>query len=603
MSRRFLVAISLALLVSGTWLGAPPVGHTQAGPEKTAAQKEAKEAKGKKPDIEAESQSQKRKRLTREAIQALEDAVARAKKLQNPVVRMKVRTLAAEALWDYKEDEARAILTEEFRGISSISVPQEDEKKPPVYKKRKLEDVKAGLKKELMAIIGARDGALAHSLLAAEMGTQGEKGGESKITSEMLVLASDLSDTSTEVASRIIKDSLKTEINPRFAMALTSLRLSAPAEASTIFNNVLSAVKARGDMWELYKLTPYVLPTDAERMSSGSYLADPQRASDARKFIEAAAAMLVKQLESSPAYANPPPEMITKETYFWRSMLKLFGDLMPDKVWMVNTRISQLTALRAEAIRTEAIKRPAESAEQLPIKEIIQKRIADAESATGRRRDNLFASAAFAAMRMEDYEQAISLIEKVEDREQKEIDGSSILDKASRKALSLEGPDKALEVAGKIKWPAIRVNMFSRIINALRSLGRREQAAAVTDELAVWLSGYDNNADKVWGVLTYLDHFAKDDTEKAFAMLNTLITLLNTVNLEPPANPWAQRLYWYPEFHNFRKSLGELARADFERALLEIQMLKNPEVFLLVQVALAGEYLKSLKPKPSAKAS
>jgi hypothetical protein len=598
MSRRYFTAICLAFIMSGAWLGATPVSHTQTNPEKAPSQKEAKEARTKKPDPEAEDLNKKRKRLTREAIQALEDAIARAKKLQNPVVRIKIRSLAADALWDYKEEEARAILTEEFRGIASMTVPQEDENKPPVYKKRKLEDVKAGLKKELMVMIGSHDAALAHSLLAAEVGAQGDNGGETKTMSEMLEVAIDLSAGSAEAATRIIKDSLKTEINPKLAFSLIALRQYAPAEASAVFNQALSDVKVRGDLWEFYKLTPYVLPTEAERMTNGSYLADPERAKDARKFIESAAALLVKRLETPPAEARPSPELIANETYFWRSLLQLFNDLMPDKVWMVNTRISQLAALRAEAGKTEAIKKTVESGEQPPLKDMLKKRIADAEAATGARRDNLFSSAAFAALRLEDYEQAMSLIDKVENREQKEIDGSFIMDKASRKALSLEGPDKALEVASKIKWPSTRVMMFSRIINALRSLGRREQAAAVTYDLAVWLSGYDNNTDKVWGMLTYLDHFAKDDTEKAFAMLGTLITLLNTVNLEPPASPWAQRLYWYLEFHNFRKSLGALAKADFERASLEIQMLKNPEVYLLVQVALSGEYLKTLK-KPS----
>ncbi|HYP27068.1 MAG TPA: hypothetical protein VE262_10155 [Blastocatellia bacterium] len=622
MHARCLIAIILAFILSGSWLGAMPAGPIQTRPENTTGQREAKEAKGKKPDPEAQNQKKKataatsggrgsataearaserkRKKLAQQATQALEDAIWRAKKIQNPVVRMKVRALAADALWDYREEMAREILSEDFRGISSITVPQEDENKPPTYKKRKLEDVKAGLKKELMAIISSHDPALTHSLLTAEKSEKDkdENGGEAGGASEMLSVAIDLSTTNTEAASRIIKDSLKTEISPRLAFSLIALRQSAPVEASAIFNEALAAAKASGDLWEFFKLTPYVLPAEPDRFKSGSYLADPRRAKDAQKFIEYASVLLVKQLGSTQGDAYLSPDMVANEAYLWRSLLQLFNDLMPDKTWMVNTRIGQLAALR-----TEPTKKRVESPEPPSVENLLKKRIAEAEAATGQRRDNLFSAAAFAAMRLEDFDQAISLIEKVENPEQKDIDGSFILDKASRKALHNEGPDKALEVASKITWPSTRVHMFSRIVDALRSLGKRGQADTLIEELHGWLSNYEKNADKVWGMLTYLDHFAKDDPERAFATLSTLVSLLNSVNLDPPANPWAPRLYWYPEFHDFRKSLNRLARTDFERASQEIQMLKNPEVFLLVQVALCGEYLKSLKQSPSPKAT
>ena len=625
-----LVTISLTLIISGSWLGATPISLTQTYSEKTTGRQETREPKNKKPDSEAQDQKkkdlptanpderkdatseakalEKRKKLTQEATQALEDAIWRAKKLQNPIVRMRVRSLAADALWDYQEENAKAILIEDFRGISSITVPQEEEGKPPTYKKRKLEDVKAKLKKDLMAMISSRDRALAQSLLAAEKSEKdkaekseqqkNEKDGEDGEISQMLGVAIDLSATNSEAASLIIRDSLKTEINPRLAFSLIALRQSAPAEASTIFNEVLSGIKTRGDLWEFYKLTPYVLPTELDYLNSGSYLGDPQRAKDAKSFINHAAVLLARQLGSTQLDASLSQEMVTNESYLWRSLLQLFNDLLPDKTWMVNTRISQLSTLR-----TEASKKPVEKVEPPSFENALKKRIAEAESATGARRDSLLSSAAFAAMRLEDFDQAMSLIEKVENREQKEIDGSFILDKASRKALHQGGPDKALEVARKIKWPSTRVIMFSRIIDALRSLGKQEQAALLIDELSVWLSGYENNADKVWGILTYLDHFAKYDAERAFTTLSMLIGILNTVNLDPPANPWALRLYWYPEFHDFRKTLSPLAKADFERALQEIQMLKDPEVYLLVRVALCSEYLKTLKKHAVSKAT
>lgn len=530
--------------------------------------------------------------------QAIEGTISQAKGVQNPVMRIKIRCIAADGIWDYQESQAREILSEDFKSIPSTGVPRQDDGKPPTYKKRKLEEVKAWLRKELTAVISSHDPGLAESLLSAERNDKEKDGkdGEQRGTSELLEAAMDLSAASPEAASRIIRDSLRSGINPRLAVSLITLRQYAPTEASAIFNKALSMVRARGDLWDFQRLTPYVLPTEMDRLNGGSFLADPLRAKDAKAFIEYATAMLTVQLESPQPNANSSPELIMNEIYLWRSLNQLFSDLVPDKTWMVNTRLNQLSALRPESSKSSR-------GEALSPREILKKRISEAESATGTRRDGLFSVAAFTAMRLEDFDQAVALAERIESTEQREIDSSFILDKASRKALNQEGPDKALDLARKIKWPSTRVSMFDRIRGSLVSLGKREQAAALLEELSDWFHGYDDNSDKVWGILTYLDHFASDDPEKGFGMLGMLVIVLNKADLSPPVNPLPNRYYWYPEFHDFRKSLGALAKTDFERAQQTIQMLKDKEVFLLAQASLCNQYLKANQKRPSSTVS
>jgi hypothetical protein len=314
-------------------------------------------------------------------------------------------------------------------------------------------------------------------------------------------------------------------------------------------------------------------------------------------FMEYAAVLLVRELESPQVTAASPPQLIRGEINLWRSQLQLFNDLMPEKMWMVNLRLNQLSALLPESNKKdEGANQPSSPQDRL------KKLIADAESAIGARRDELFDSAAYAALRMGDFDQAISLIERIENREYRELEGAYIWNAASMKALNNEGPDRALTLARGIKWPSTRIAMFSRIRTALLSLGKREQAAELLDELSVWLDNYDNNTDKVWGLLTYLDHFAKDDSERALILLNTLVSTLNKVDLDPPAKPMPSRFYWYPEFHDFRKSLGSLARGDFERAWQALQLLKNKETLWLVQATLCNEFLKADQQKQAAEA-
>ena len=84
----------------------------------------------------------------------------------NPVVRIRIRMLVADAYWDTQQEKAREILSEEFPNIALIAAPQnesdfgklwstKDSGKPPMYKGRPIEQVKAQLRREMLAIISA----------------------------------------------------------------------------------------------------------------------------------------------------------------------------------------------------------------------------------------------------------------------------------------------------------------------------------------------------------------------------------------------------------------------------------------------------------------
>jgi hypothetical protein len=550
-----------------------------------------------------ETTEERKGQLILQARQAIESALAQAKDLQNPVVQIKIRSIAADALWDYQEEMAKGIVIEDFRNLPSLSVPQEEKSKPPIYKHKRLDEVKETLRKELIAVAGSHDPVIIQSLLGTEKGNKDQTDKDSELlrTGEMLGTAMDLAETSPETASRIIEDSLKTGINPRFALALITLRQSDPARASALFNEAFSKVRTSGDLWEFQKLVPYVLPTGIELHYKINYLANPQRVEDAKRVIDYATVLLNQQITSPQVNAYSFPEMIRRERDLWRSLLQLFNDLAPEKAGIVNTRLNQLSSLQTGSNRKPA---GAENeTEPPPVEERLKKLTAMAESAIGARKDALLFSAASAAMQMEDYDKAVSLIEKIENQEKKEIDGSFILSTISARILSKDGSEKALVLARGITWPGTRVAAFSRIYAALQTLKKQDQANELLDELRTWLDSRDNTSDKVWGWLIYLDYFAKADSEKAFAVLSSFVGALNKADLEPPAKPLASRNYWYPEFHDFRKSLGPLVRTDFERALQEVQLVKDKEALLLIQVALCNEYLKANTQKATSKVS
>lgn len=538
-------------------------------------------------------------RRMKQAQSVIQDIYHLAGGIHNPVVRIKVRMLVADGYWNFQPDKAKVILSEDFSQIASISVPRneleigkiwsiKDLGKPPSYKGIELEMVKAQLRHEMLTIISSRDPAFARSLVASEKKEEKKEdhAGEERRLDEVLSTAGSLAESDPEAAARIIKESVKNGVSDQFPFLLTRLRENSPDEASAIFNQAFSAVRAKGDLWEFQKLIPYILPTEKDRLIGGKhYLTDSQRMKDTMMFMEYAIVLLARRIESEPP-ANMAPEFVRSEFYIWRNLLPVFKDLKPESVWLVNTRISQLSTILPQL---------AQGTDQGPWSDDrLQKLIAAAETSLGDKRDGYLESAAFNAWRFGggDLNQAISLAEKIDNRERRDMATGNLYFQAGMKTLYDEGPDKALSLARKIKSPVMRSRLCAAIIGALRSVKITDQAEALHEELLIWLRSCESNTDTAAGVFEYLDRFTNDNPERSFAALDILVSVLNIASLDPPDKPLSRKNYWYPEFHDFRRSLASLAKADFERGLRAIQTLNNKEAAMLVQAAFCGEYLK-----------
>ncbi|MBS1806888.1 MAG: hypothetical protein JST84_01695 [Acidobacteria bacterium] len=621
----FILTVYIVLPISSVYSATLVINQTQNNSAKTTNQSETKETKNKKQDTTAQSQSktisptsytQKQKgnaetfetpddRITKaenlekqrreRVLQAIDEMLAQTKAFPHPVVKIKVRSFVGDAIWNDQEVRAREILTEEYRNISLIKLPEQEDQKAQAFKGRELNQLKRGLRIELLSLISSHDPVLADSLLSEEQKASTGKEAEKKM--DMLYAARSLAESDPEMSARIVKETMKTGLSDFISLPLIALRKSAPAEASAIFNEALSASRASNNLLEFGKLIPYILPTEEDLIWGRNYLADSQRAKDAGALIEFATALLVQQLESSQVNSNTSPTLIQREIIIWRSLLKIFGDVVPDKVWMVNMRINSLTSLLSKPPREQNTR----DENKLSPADTLKKMIAEAESAFGVRRDGLLSRAAFEAENQGDIDQALFLEEKIENKERMVVETSVILSRASNKALNQGDPDIALSWARRIGMPNVRVTAFARVISAFQSVRKKETVSLLLDELLGWLDNYDNNSDKVAGVLKYIDTFAADDLERGFIALGKLVSAANKADLNPSPKPF--RIHWYPEFHDFKKSLAPLAKADFERAFQEIQLIKDKELFLLVQASLCNEYLKSNKPKHVPKAT
>jgi len=299
----------------------------QKGGTKEAAKKEAEDEKVKKDE-----------ERTKQAQNIIEGILYSTHSILNPVVRIRIRMLVADAYWVFQPEKAREILSEEFPKIALIAAPQnesdsgmlwsiKDSGKPSMYKGRPIDQVKAQLRREMLAIVSAHDSALGRALVTAEKTKAKETDKHTEDTDEVLETVNSLAETDPEAAARLIKESLKTGVSEDFAFLLIRLRETSPAEASAIFNQVLSAVRASGDLWGFQRLLPYILPTELERLVGGKlYLTDSQRMKDANAMIEYAAELLYRRIQTD-VPGNMPPELVRREYYIWRNLLSLFNDL------------------------------------------------------------------------------------------------------------------------------------------------------------------------------------------------------------------------------------------------------------------------------------
>ena len=518
-----------------------------------------------------------------------------ARSVLNPVVRTKIRTLTAESYWHFRPQTARQILRDEFSGLGSLDSPEgksefwteKDGKRN--YKGMPAEQVKAQLRRELLATAGVYDPAFFRELLALEK--KSEAGDEQP--DQQLMTAGDLAGDDPQASARLIEESLEKRLDDFFPFALLRLRDTAPSRASALFNKALAQVKTSGDLWQFQLLVPYILPTETDRLVGGKhYLTEPARMQDAKRLIELGSEILYRRIQSE-VPANMPPELVKREYYLWRNLQAVFEDISPNNLWLVNTRLRQLTSTLPSSVQ-----RPAQSPWS---EDRLKTLLAAAEQASGEKRDNYLSAAATTTWRFGegDLDKAIALIDKISDSKLRDDIAGIIYLQAGAKYLRSEGPDYALELARKINLPGPRVRLFLAVIGSLEGVKATERIDSLRRELLTWLRNCEKNSDTAWALLDYIDASTSDLTENKFATFELLVRVLNSPGFEANGG-LKNRVYWYPEFHDFRRSLAPLVNADFDRALELVQLLNSREISMQVQAAFCAVYFKSQNKKSEA---
>lgn len=532
---------------------------------------------------------QERQKKTQEIV---ETVVRDARFILNPVVRVKIRTLSAAAYWHFQPLTAKEILRDElstlgtFENLEGASNFVTELEGKNSYKGKPLDEVKAQLKRDLLATAGVYDPSFFRELVASSRNGASGPASDTDQLAEQIHTATHLAGSDPQASARLIRESLDKGIEGSFAFALVRLRESSPAEASALFNNALGRVRASGDLWQYQRLVPYILPSEADRLIGGKhYLTDAQRMLDAKRVVEFGSELLYRRIQAE-VPANMPPEQVRREYYLWRSLQPLFEDVHPNQLWLVNTRLRQLSAALPPSTQRPSTDGPW-------TEERLKTLLAAADQSTGEKRDNYLSSAASATWRFGngDLTKALELVDKISDPRLRDEVAGILYFQAGTKFLRSEGPGYALELARKINLPGARARLFLEVINSFQAVKAVDRADELRRELLTWLSNRERNSDTAWALLDFLDASITSVVEEKFAVFEVLVRVLNSPGLEVTGGD-KNRIYWHPEFHDFRKSLMPLVKADFERTLKMIEMLEKREISLQVQAAFCANYLK-----------
>jgi hypothetical protein len=553
----------------------------------------------------------KENRYKTQAVEILEEALISLQDMNDPIAQMLLRIKVADALWTSQPERARQMLTDDYRRISSLKLHQVEAGKPAVYKGMRQEEVQQYLDRLLLLAISVRDDKLAESLLREKF--KGDEKKTDRTKGEMLNIARTLADNNPEVTARIITHSLDTGFSTGASFALSALRESSPEPASVIFNKVLASAVKSEDLATLYRLGMHL---DAmERHTDHSHPREMQTLEDTKALVRAAAALLTPRVESPQSIETI--EQAYLEMFLWRSLQKPFRDLLPDKSWMIDLRLNQISTRLVEIEKSrlqnsspgqweglameEAQAMKMKQNQQSDPAERLRQMTTRAENFSGTQRDVRLGMVAVETWKQQSIEAALKVADKISDQALKEVVISALKYKEGSRMLTREGPDKSLEQARAINLPMFRVWLFRTVTRAFRSAGRIDESDAIQQELLSWLESGEQKPEAVAGLFAYLDNNDNQNVEQKFIALASLGRTLSKVGLEPPPNLFPREIFWHPMFHSYEKSLSQLIRADFEKTLEGTRNISDKEARLTLQVAAASEYLRQSDKKTNRK--
>jgi hypothetical protein len=523
-----------------------------------------------------------------QAISTLNNLYERAKEFADNKTRIEAQALIADALWQYDQKTARRQFTEAFRSIERI---EDEERSHPIF-----DAPKTILRVGLLRLIAQRDADLAEKLVksapepsakAKDNAHTEKKGAKGKL---YLNLAQGLISTDPKRAAELIQKGFSGGFSHELVTTLSFLGEIEPETADKLMRQALSEIQPDPEdpMSDLVAIFLMYFTTDHEDAVDRNAEA---RKSDAPEAPELIRPGLVEPLlnfafkaitiESENEQKRMSSGQMQKRMMMFdliyqdimEGLLPLFERHQPERAAFIRSRLGQIeTALPPKVSGAKFTPR------LITVKELLDEAQTRKDPS---QKDSLYADAAGKAEEAGDFDQAIAIAEKLSDK-RRVMDLSSIRHSAAINASDKGDIDAAYRYAKEIPDTSHHARALCRI--ALKSFEKRDlqRATELINEAEKMIAKSGPTPEKVFALLDVAAAATTINPVSGFEVVNTAIGVINQLY---SAKSQSNRTDFIRDSMTFEKSLGMLARVDFQRAMRLALAITQREVSALAQLA------------------
>jgi len=629
MRKKLVLLIALSLVFT-------PTAFTAAQEKPPAAQKAKPAEEKSKEDKESEKKAAEEAAsvLQQRGIEIIRGAAQEAVSLDDRRSAARVQANAADVLWPRDEDNAREIFQKAFDSAVAHYRETKDDNREQVGERAWTG--RPDIRLEVIRLASRRDSAFAQKFTdqyveekrreLQERATQtrdGKRDGndvffgkEDVIASGLLDAAAPLLATDQKTAVELARRAFSTGVPQSGPSFLYQLGGKDRAAADSLFLTALDQISRNPagmpGQWLLLAAYPFgetvVYVSDGTGMNSSSFgppaanaTVDPQIAG---RYLASVAGMLARATQINPAQSPELGSRIGTAFFAARLLEPKVVRYEPALLESWRELAQQLSVLTDQKLRDgvdrnvqgidQRSKPSTPTDEENRLKGLLDR--AEQTSDFGQR-DELYRQAAFALQRS-DPARALSIADKISDLDLRKKTRSWICFQAASSALGQKQWDDARRYAMDVTETDQRAYLFFRIAEGVLKNGDRLRAVELLDEAAQRAASADNTAGKLRAQLGIANLYANFDPGRGFEIAADAV---KTANRVPSYNPDQARLTRVfssrgstsistedVEGFDLGKTLANLARADFDRALALAQSLEPKPLKLTTLVTLAS---------------
>ncbi|HEY0319587.1 MAG TPA: hypothetical protein VGC66_01320 [Pyrinomonadaceae bacterium] len=530
-----------------------------------------------------------------------------AKGIEDEQVKIKTQAQISDLLWPYDEPSAREQFEKTFRAIDPAKLPKPQNTGSSATSSQLTLSPVVQLRSEVLKLVSKHDPALAEKLIksvVAELSNKesdsASRSGEDQTNQSELYLQAAMSIANTDPgrAAQLAKLSFNGGMRTSLLGVLLAIRQKSPAIADNLFNSALTV--ARLDTGHVATniriLAPYVLPDfggiSTERAGYNMSVTDQQRSPTISRFLNFAYDLISQQANAAQA-GSPTTEgqaivaIPNVADYFTaQQLLPFFSRYLPEKAPTFRVCLDMIYRV----VKDQGGDLVAKTTQANTVEEALK----DAEAAQdSMQKDLLYFRAALLSLNGSEFDQALSISEKVKDADFRAGLDSIIRAQATVAATMKNDIDLAFRYAKGVSDVRQRASLLGKIARALIDKKDMVRAREVLDEAEKLVAKADEGLDRAQAMLIIADAKTRLDPAQGFEMMETAVKEFNradsSTDEKKPAGGSILSMMMSKVMRlgtpDFDQSFPLLGRADFNRALQLAQTFKKKDRSILAQLS------------------